>query len=397
MKNNNIVKKIVSLALLGATTSLMAMYAEHAYLYKDSRIMGMGGANIAVGGYSTSIFSNPAGLATIKKDHGFVVDLLSLGISGSTGIADFADDVDAAETDDEMIQLLADYSGENFHIGFDNYMSISKNSDLFAWSIGLLGAADINLMAHGNGSDSGGLLETSSRAYGGVFFGVAKPFSTDYGRIDVGVGLKYVSQIAYEGPLTISELTDDSTSIEDTFRDKYETESAGFAVDIGATMHLFEDSVWHPTVGISILNIGDMSMDDSYGAQPTTVNLGIAIAPEVPYIDKLVIAMDYVDIFNANKLRMYDVNSVDDSVVYTDYEEADLMKRIRLGVGVGLIDTTFFSTTVNVGMYQADYTAGLDLELALLKLNFTTYAEQIGTGDVDISDRRYMAKIGIGW
>ena len=42
--------------------------------------MGIGGANIAVGGYFISIFSNPAGLATLNKNHGCVVDLLGLGI-----------------------------------------------------------------------------------------------------------------------------------------------------------------------------------------------------------------------------------------------------------------------------------------------------------------------------
>ena len=38
-------KKIITMALLGATTSLFALGAEHAYLYKDARIMGMGGAS----------------------------------------------------------------------------------------------------------------------------------------------------------------------------------------------------------------------------------------------------------------------------------------------------------------------------------------------------------------
>ena len=138
-------KKIISIALLGATTSLMAMYGESAYLYKDPRIMGMGGANVAVGGFSTSIFSNPAGLASIKKEHGIVVDLLGLGMSISgESLQDMADDIDAAETDDEMTQLLSDFSGTNFHVGIDNYTAISKNSDAFAWTIGALGAADSN-------------------------------------------------------------------------------------------------------------------------------------------------------------------------------------------------------------------------------------------------------------
>ena len=103
-------KKIISIALLGATTSLMALGAEHAYLYKDARIMGMGGANVAVGGYSTSVFSNPAGLANIKKDHGFVVDLLGLGVSTSENTSDFISDIDEASEDKNGSQILAIHS-----------------------------------------------------------------------------------------------------------------------------------------------------------------------------------------------------------------------------------------------------------------------------------------------
>ncbi|MBU1659227.1 conjugal transfer protein TraF [bacterium] len=392
-------KKIISLALLGATTSLMAMYAEHAYLYKDPRIMGMGGANVAVGSYSTSVFSNPAGLANIKKEHGFVVDLLGLGVSLSSKVQEFLDDVDKASNsgnDADMANVLSKYSGEHFHLGVDNYTSISKNSDAFAWSIGLLAAVDVNFMAHGNGSEMGELLQTTSRGYGGVILGVAKPYDTEIGRLDIGVGLKYITQKSYEGSLGITELTGDG-DIGQKLQDRYEKTSSGIGLDLGATYHPFAQSAWHPAVGLSVLNIGSMEMDKNFGGQPMTVNVGISVTPEVSFLNKLVLAVDYVDMLNANKLRIYNYNSTGDTVSYTDYEESDFMKRLRIGAGLGLIDTSYFSTTVNVGMYQSAYTAGVNLELALVKLNFATYEEQIGTGSVDIPDRRYMAQIGIGW
>lgn len=391
-------RKIISLALLGATTSLMAMYGEQAYLYKDPRIMGMGGANVAVGGYSTSVFSNPAGLASIKKEHGVVVDLLGLGTSISgENIQSLVDDIDAANTDDEMAQVLADYSGKNFHLGLDNYSAISYNGDSFAWSVGALGALDANMMVHGNGSDNGGLLESSTRAYGGVVVGVAKPYETEIGLLDVGFSVKYITQQSYEGSLTISELLDDTVPIEDQFQDKYESKSSGIGFDLGVAYHPFQDNFLKPVFGLSVLNIGSLDMGGSYGAQPMTVNIGASVSPEVPFIDKLVLAVDYMDVFNANTIRIYDYNAADNSVKYTDYEESDFMKRLRLGVGIGLIDTWLFSTTINAGMYQSAYTAGLDVEFTLLKLNVATYEEQLGSGNADISDRRYMAKIGIGW
>jgi hypothetical protein len=392
-------KKIVTLSLITAT-SLMAMYGEHAYLYKDPRIMGMGGANVAVGSYSTSVFSNPAGLTNIEKEHGFVVDLLGLGVSGSKSALDFAEDLQDAidtEEDAEVAKVLKEYSGEHFHVGVDNYTSISKNSDVFAWSIGLLAAADVNFMPHAQGSTTGGLLQTSSRAYGGIVLGAAKPFDTELGRVDVGVGVKYISQMSYEGVLGVSELLEDGedNDLADTLQDKYEKESSAIGLDLGVMYHPFSDSYWNPTFGLSIMNIG-MEMDKNYGYQPITVNVGASVTPEVPYLDKLVLAIDYVDLLNANKVRTYKFSETDE-VIYSDYKEEDYMKRLRLGVSATLLDTWAFSTTLNAGMYQGAYTAGVNLELFFLKLNAATYEEQIGTGDVDIADRRYMVQLGIGW
>jgi len=388
-------KKIILTALLGATTSLMALGAQHAYLYKDPRIMGMGGANIAVGSYSTSVFSNPAGLAQIEKSHGFVVDLLGLGVTASSGISDFIDDIDGADTDSQMTEVLQNHAGEHFHVGVDNYMSVSKNSDAFAWSVGLLVAADINLMAHPNGSTNGGLLATSSRVYGGVVVGAAKPYETEYGRVDVGASLKFISQNSYEGSLGISELLDDE-DVGQKLQDKYEKSSSGFGLDLGVTWYPFTDNYWKPAFGMSILNIGSMGMDDNFGGQPLTVNIGASVTPEVAFVDKLILAIDYVDMFNANTIRIYNFNTTSD-VTFTDYSESDFMKRIRLGASARLIDSSYFATTLNLGLYQSAYTAGLDLQLTVVKLNFATYAEQVGTGSVDISDRRYMVQLGLGW
>jgi len=381
-------KTLLSLALLGATSSLFALGAEHAYLYKDSRIMGMGGANVAVGSYSTSVFSNPAGLVNIKKDHGIVVDIIGLGASVTADSQDFVTDVDDAGDDtDKMIDVLEKYNGKPFHLGIDNYTSISKNSDAFAWSIGLLAAVDNNFMTHSNTLN----LEASTRGYGGVILGAAKSYDTDFGKLDVGVGLKYIVQQSYEGMLDVNDLTSDE-DIADILEEKYEKESSGFGVDIGMVLHPAPNSYWHPAIGMSIMNIGSMDMDNNYGGQPTTINIGASITPEVSFMNKLVVAVDYVDMFDTNEARFY---NMDETI--TDLSESDMMKRIRLGVGMGLIDTSFFSTTLNLGIYQSAYTAGLDMDILLLKLSFATYEEEVGTGSASNPDRRYMAKLGLGW
>lgn len=389
-------KRIISTVLLGATTSLMALGGEQASLYKDPRIMGMGGANIAVGKYSTTVFSNPAGLASIKKDEGFVVDILNIGISGSQNINAFSNDFNDADGDAGKISDLVDkYTGDVFSLQTNNYSSVSKNSDYFAWSVGLLAASDVTLGVHGNGSKSGAAVEVSGRGYGGLVLGGAKTYETKYGKLDVGVGLKYISQVSYEGPLYLSSLQADEPL--DDLQNKYEKTSSGFGLDLGVVFKPFEDSPLHPAIGLSVLNIGAMGMDDNYGQQPTTINIGASISPEVPFLESFVFAVDYVDMFNANEVRVYTFDEGSDTSSYIDYTDSDFLKRLRIGAGFGLVNTSYFYTQVNIGLYQGSYTVGLDLALSIIKLNFATYAEQLGTGSVDIEDRRYMAQIAIGW
>jgi len=389
-------KKIILSTLLGTTTSLMALGGAHSFLYKDPRVMGMGGASIAVGGYSTAVFSNPAGLATIKKGDGFVVEILGVSAAGTKDIKDFADDINDADEADEIAEVVSQYNGQHFHLDVSNYSSVSKNSDLFAWSIGLLAATDVNLEPHTNSAD--GFLETSSRGYAGVVLGAAKPLHTDYGRFDIGMSVKYVMQQSYEGSLTAADIVKDSDDLLETLRDKFEHKTSGFGVDFGLTYHPFENNYWHPAFGVSLLNVGDMEMDGYYGKQAMTLNFGASVSPEVSFLDKLVIAIDYVDALNENTIRNYTYASdAEDILSYEDYEESDFMKRLRLGVGIGIYDGKYFATQLNAGMYQGAYTAGLDMTLTLFKLNVATYEEQIGTGDIDIADRRYLVQLGFGW
>ncbi len=389
-------RKIILSTLLGATTSLMALGGEQAFLYKDPRVMGMGGANVAVGSYSTAVFSNQAGLTNIKKEHGYVVDILSIGATLSDGALAFSSDLGDTDNDAMKIQdLLNKYSGDVFNVQVNNYSSVSKNSDMFAWSVGILAASDVSMIVHANGTSNASVIEVSGRAYSGLVLGVAKEYQTELGQVDIGLGLKYIQQTSYEGPLYISDLQGDDALGD--LQNKYEQTSSGFGLDLGVNYKPFASTMWHPAFGLSILNIGSMGMDDNFGGQPTTVNIGVSITPEVKFVDKLVLAIDYVDLFNANEIRVYTFDEGSGSQSYIDYSDSDVMKRLRLGAGVGIIDSTYFSAQVNVGLYQAAYTAGLDLEITAIKLNFATYQEQIGTGSVDIPDRRYMAQIGLGW
>ncbi|MDF1880216.1 hypothetical protein JHD50_02680 [Sulfurimonas sp. MAG313] len=392
-------KKVILLSLCGASM-LMAGFSEHAYLYKDARIMGMGGASVAVGGLPTAVFYNPAGLRDIAKDDGLVVELFGLSAQASDNFGGFSTDLNDANDEQEISDVLKEYSGENFSAFTSNYSSVSMNMDTFAWSVGVLAAGDVNLIPHGNGG-ANDLLETRSRGYGGLIVGLATSFEDlGPGTLDVGVSAKYISQVSYEGGIGITEIINNQDDLGTYLQDKYEKKSSGLGVDLGMNYKLFPENYWHLALGLSVLNIGDLKMDSAYGRQPMTVNIGASISPELPFFEHFTFAMDYVDLLNANETRFYDftqVGGVVTNVTYQDFSESDFMKRLRLGVSAGVFENSWFMATINAGMYQSEYTLGFDLQATIVKLSAATYAEEIGPESGQLVDRRYVVYVGIGW
>lgn len=405
---------------LGLSTAVFAG-AQHAYLYKDARIMSMGGANVAVGGYSTSVFANPAGLASIKKDHGLEIELLGLSVGGSVGFQDFANDItDALDIEDEEDQFTAianvieNSSGNHYQLDISNYSSVSHNGDWLAWSVGLLIAEDTALLPHAKGGfgTPTGVMGLQSRAYAGLVTGFAKSFNdVGPGQLDIGIGAKYIQNESVQKDLTLAEVTDLADN-SDRFIEDNLHESSAFGFDLGLNYKMFQETPYPTTFSMSILNMGGLTFDSEtnyvrddnesnpnydgysvYGDQPTTLNFGVSVSPDVPWFEHLILAADYVDALNAN--TYYVINSSG----ATEYAESDFMKRFRLGASFGVIDNSWFMLTLNAGLYQAAYTAGIDMQMTVVKLSAATYAEETGlTGsETSTSDRRYVVSLGIGW
>lgn len=390
-------KKWIIPALAGLTLSPLSTAADLAYLYKDMRIMGMGGANVASGGYSSSLFSNPAGIANLPKDHGMIVELLGISATATDGAKDMVNDLTDAidsEEDDQIIDVLDKYSGERFHIDAANYSSVSNNHGSYAWSIGLLAATDINLTAHSNSID--GILESQSRAYGGITAAYAHTLKDiGMGDLKLGLGAKFISQKSFEGKLSPADLLS-GDDLGDELRNKMEEDNSGFAVDLGAIYEFHTESNLKPALGLSVMNIGNIDFNDAYGGQPTTVNIGASIEPDVPFLKRTRIALDYVDLFNANQYRIYDLDE-DDKISYSDYKDSDFIKRIRLGISGLIYENHWSSMEVATGIYQGGLTAGIDFTATIFRVGLTTYEEQTGPAYGDESDRRYSLVVGMAW
>lgn len=390
-------KKTIITAIAGLTLAPLSYANDMAYLYKDMRIMSMGGANVSSGGYSTSVFSNPAGIANLPTEHGLIVDLIGLNATASADSSDLFNDLNDAidsESEDEIVDILDQYSGERTHVDVANYTSISNNHGNYAWSMGLLAAADINITPHANSID--GILEVQSRAYGGVTAAYAYTVNlAGNSELNLGLGAKYITQKSFEGKLTPADLLG-GDDIGDELRDRMEKDGSGYSVDLGAIYQFNSESNLKPAIGISVMNIGSLDFDESYGTQPMTVNIGASIEPNIPFIKTTRIAVDYVDVLNENTYRIYNLDE-NNEVSFTDYEDSDVTKRIRFGISGLIYDNSWSSLEIAGGYYQGAYTAGIDFTASIFRLGLATYEEQTGPVYGDESDRRYSANISIAW
>ena len=387
-------KKIVSLSLMALGSVLYADMSTQEFLYKDARIMGAGGANTAVGGYSSSVFYNPAGLIKIKKSHGVEVELLGLTVTASEKTQAFANDINGA-SDTQVVDVVKKYSGEAFNANVSNYSSFSYHTDSsFAYSIGILAAADVNFIPHAN-DGANGLLEAHGRSYGGVVLGGAYTLGES---LTLGVSAKYIEQKSYEAGLTSNEVIANKDNLVQYLQDTYEVTNSGFGVDVGLLYQPAPKSSFNPSFGVSLMNLGTLNFADAYGAQPMTLNFGAAIEPELSFFNSFVVSVDYVDALNAQQLRQRNYNPARTNDQYDNANISfDMLQHVRAGVSAGLVDNSWFLLTLNGGFYQAAYTAGLDMQLAIIKIQAATYQEQLGATVGQLEDRRYVVSLGIGW
>ncbi len=385
-------KLILSIGLISFPA--LAVTYEYPYIYKDPRAMGMGGAYTAVGGSASSVFYNPAGLSFIKREAGVEVDIIKASIGVSKNTLDFINDLsdaldakdgdylppDGDDSDDQLYavnEVLKNYQGKNLHLDITDFSSISKKGEKIGFALGFLISLKSDNRTHqGFGSD--GVLETDSNVtYGGVL-GFSYDLNIGGNKLSAGISAKYMHRESLRHNFTSRELVEHQDDLDNYIKDQLKRSETGVGFDTGIIYSFSQDSFLRPSVGLSLLNIGDLDFGEA-GKIPMTTNLGLALRPKIPVFNEWIFAADYIDIFN-------------------NYEEdSDIGKRIRLGAEVKLWDTAFSTFALRVGSYQGYATAGIDLRLALLTLNFTTYAEEVGAYSGQDEDRRYLLGLYLGW
>lgn len=373
-------KYLMSLYAL-ATLAIAGSY-EYPSVYKDTRIMGMGGANIAVGGQASSLFLNPAGLSEMDESDGIELDLINLTFTYSGAFFEFLktlqDNQALIDTDlSTFISKMGPYRSSNYHLDANDYSSISMNNGEFAWSIGYLAGFDLNVIPHLSlGSD--GLLELHLKTTSALVAALSYEVTPD---LKIGLGLKSFS--GFDKATSVNVISESSIPSSLNDLSDYTTN----AYDLGLIYYM--DEYWpfdwdvKPTLGVSLLNIGGLDFGSYYASIPQTLNVGFAIHPEFDFLSDWVIAIDLIDISGAYKTSA----GLDN----------DFGKRLRYGAKASLLDNSFVELTGSLGSYNQALTYGFEARFLLFNLFFSSYSEEVGAYAGQNQDRRYQLSFAMGF
>lgn len=361
---------------------------EYPYLYKSPRAMGMGGAYTAVGGRADTLFYNPAGLSNIPRDKGWDFSLLhvsaEVGKNSEDFFEDFSDAVDTGDlngdgsTDDDQQRavndVLAEYRGRNLHLRVADFTGMAKSGERYGFGIGGVANGRADAVAH-QGFSSDGFLELNADATYGAITGFSfEPVKNLF----FGVTAKFLKREAVVHNFTAREMVEHQDDLDNYITEDLRKTGSAAGFDAGMIWKFAESSLWKPSIGLSVLNIGDLDFKEA-GVIPMTVNAGIAVNPPIAWFRSLTLAADYVDILNNFK------------------EDTDMAKRIRYGAELQLFDTLTAEMALRLGMYQNSPTAGADLRLLIFQVSYTMYTEEVGAYAGQDKDKRQLLTLNIGW
>ena len=361
---------------------------EYPVLYKSPRAMGMGGAYTAVGGRTDSLFYNPAGLINIPKDKGWEVNLATASVDYSKEVKNFLydmrDALDAVDTNgdgtasDEKLQavnnILAKYQGENLYLRAADLTTIGKSFDRWAFGVGGFGSVRANMIPHqGLGSD--GLLAVDADAIYGGLGGVSIGLTQN---LFAGVSVKYLHKESLVHIFTARELVEHQDDLSSYIRNELREDGDALGFDAGLLWKFAPKSKLRPSVGLSVMNIGDIDFGRA-GKIPQTVNVGLAVNPTLAKFRSFIVAVDYIDVLNNYK------------------QDKDVGKRLRLGAELQLFDEQYYEMAVRAGMYEGYPTFGADLRLLIFTFSYTMYSEEVGAYAGQDRNKRQILTVNVGW
>ncbi len=363
--------------------------------YKSAAFVGRGNAGVAVADYEDALFYNPAGTALYdpiplarsphlrfttfeeniapKRDDGLYKRLVIASPMVETSKTAVDEYRTGSTPDADPVALGQRLVGKNLHVGAANFTGVV----LRRLAVGAFTYAQGDAMLFKN-ADYGGLETAAARvdAYAGIAAGIAHDVWKDH--LYVGVSYRWlqrgVGHVVAAPDMTTEELRDLVTEGEAFGQGR------GAGGDVGMILRSSQISggggKWRLWSGLTVRDVGT-----------TTITPENTPAPDldVPQTLNAGIGVDFTN--RTNHVRLV-----------VDWRDAtrqtERAKRDRLAAGLEL--WTSGTLGIQGGVSDGYPTAGVFLDLALLRLDAAMYAAEMGAGAGDRRDDRYLARLTLG-
>ena len=348
----------MSVLLIFLPASTLLAKAEDWTQY-GMRPLGMGNAYVAIADDFNAVFYNPAGLARLND---WYLEIINPGVTISSGAIDFFNEVSTNKEGEEgLVDIIEDKAGESFTA--EAFMSPYFVTKHFGLAIGV--ELGFNTAIHRD-------VSVDLEGGGKITIPISLAFNFFDSKLSVGASLKTVLLGGVNEEFSIdiiSEFDKGADAIENYVKSGY-----GFGVDFGV---LFTPVKYmEPTFGLSITDLGGtayqelQSVKDTTGKAPPTppsVNIGMSLKP-----------VKINSFYLTTSIDMHSIN-----------RPFSFAEKFNFGVEAG-IGQVF---KAQLGAHDGYVTAGIQLDISVIKLRAVTYADEVGDYSGQQEDRRYALQL----
>lgn len=346
------------LVILFSLLCWSAFSQEVRRFYTGSRMMGMGGASIAVVNDETALLVNPAGLGKLRDKYGTILDPeldVSSNYTKLNALSAIGDPLSL-----ESVKPALDASPDTYYHAraalFPSF--VVRNFGLGIYYRKVLDAYE----------DPTGANVTANY-FDDMALVLGYNFRFFDGRVKLGFNGKFISRIAIENATIASAAAMDIKS--------NAVEGAGIGSDVG--LILAAPWAWLPTISAVVRDAGGTNFNSGSGLRLTVPNRPTKIEQDIDVA---------VALFPIHANRVRSAFTLEYSKLTAASKDADKTRYMHAGLETNFSDLLF----VRAGMNQRYWTAGLELASEHTQIQLTTYGEDVGLTGSPVEDRRYMFK-----
>ncbi len=325
--------------------------------FRGTRMMGMGGAGIAVADDETALLVNPAGLGRLRDVYGTVIDP---EFEGSTNWPSLYNT--KAFTNPLAPDTVGPTLAEAPNVPFHQKTAVFPSFVVRNFGFGIYGKYLMDAMVDTSAAN----MQTFYQSDLAIVMGFN--FRLWGGRIKLGVTGKAIDRIEINKSLPLTGALDVASNA---------SEGLGVSYDLGLT--LTAPWAWLPSVSVVGRDMGNMTFTTSPSPRISTATLPATVT------------QDYDVAFSLSPIhskRSRSLFTAEYQKVLAAQNSTDKLRYAHVGYEYNFADLIYF----RAGMNQRYWTTGLEFASEHTQIQFAYFADDIGPDGAPVEDRRWMWK-----